>query len=628
MFRIIKMPISPKKIAIAGVSLAAMMGAGCASHSTYANDGYRTDYSSYDRYSNARANSNAAYNDVRYRDQRSDDGRRDLRNADFRGIDGARVAHARFPEYRAEELDGDCEQFVKIRRGETLSDLAEFCDVPVASIINVNPRLGNPRYVSAGETVEIPSVRGNVYEGSERYGYRTVDYRRDTPRYDNNWFGRAGYDRNYYRDYSQRVDYLKSADRGVYYTVRPGDTLSEIAQRYDVALRDIAYLNPRLDPYYLQIGDRVFLPDYARSEPWSREVNRVDYRNNWRAEPIVSISPRTGRPGSDIRVYGEGFPGETDVNIFVGQDENSLSEYRKLRTDQYGRIAETIRLPEDYGYEKATIALRGQDQREFAKGELFAIEGYQAIGQSPYTQQPTRVGHDWAGRASLAPVQQEIAPGEPVRLVAEGFPPDTPVSIYAGPNRRSTELVAETRTNSRGAFEINAAVPDTVTGPSVLFIAAVEDGADTIVSDAVRVVESGSRYDRSPYRRTNYQNGNSTAEVRWNNEPAASPTKLERGIEKNRGILNNRFRRTPNSNGGVKQVATAGSLAVAGVLTAEGTNCPTLRDDSGNLYSLLGELGRFQSGDRVLIKGTASADDRICGEAETVQVYTVQAAPW
>lgn len=43
------------------------------------------------------------------------------------------------------------------------------------------------------------------------------------------------------------------------YRVRPGDALSEIAERYDTTVADLVELNPDIDPQALQAGDRLRL---------------------------------------------------------------------------------------------------------------------------------------------------------------------------------------------------------------------------------------------------------------------------------------------------------------------------------------------------------------------------------
>ena len=42
--------------------------------------------------------------------------------------------------------------------------------------------------------------------------------------------------------------------------IEKGDTLYELARKYDVKLFDIMRLNPYLNVYNLQIGDEVLIP--------------------------------------------------------------------------------------------------------------------------------------------------------------------------------------------------------------------------------------------------------------------------------------------------------------------------------------------------------------------------------
>ena len=66
-------------------------------------------------------------------------------------------------------------------------------------------------------------------------------------------------------------------------------------------------------------------------------------------------------------------------------------------------------------------------------------------------------------------------------------------------------------------------------------------------------------------------------------------------------------------------------VAMRGTLGA-GTECPTLTVEGGRMFSLAGDLGRFQAGDQVCVRGTI-AEMSICmaGEA-TISVTSVAAA--
>jgi ribosomal protein L19 len=63
-------------------------------------------------------------------------------------------------------------------------------------------------------------------------------------------------------------------------------------------------------------------------------------------------------------------------------------------------------------------------------------------------------------------------------------------------------------------------------------------------------------------------------------------------------------------------------ITVEGVLTDEGVECQALRGDDGELYTLTGDLGDFQVGDRVRVKGTV-AEASICQQGTTIAVRRI-----
>ncbi|MCK5750625.1 MAG: LysM peptidoglycan-binding domain-containing protein, partial [Oricola sp.] len=248
-------PNAKRLLKFAGAASLVAMTAACASNDRR----YYSDYQSGYGY-------NSSYNTVHdsYRDG--------YVNAGYGGgIDAAREAHRRYSEYEAERLDGNCERTVRIHRGETLSDIAEYCDVPVAEIIRDNPQIRNPRAVAAGERLQIPAVRGEVYEGSYRYAYRDALYR----------------DASYRDDYNADR-WLDKRDGRDIYVIRRGDTLAEIAWRFDVPLRTLYRLNPGVEPRRLEVGQAIYVPDYARTSP--RERGSRDYVYYQDEPPLISIT--------------------------------------------------------------------------------------------------------------------------------------------------------------------------------------------------------------------------------------------------------------------------------------------------------------------------------------------------
>jgi LysM repeat protein len=63
-------------------------------------------------------------------------------------------------------------------------------------------------------------------------------------------------------------------------------------------------------------------------------------------------------------------------------------------------------------------------------------------------------------------------------------------------------------------------------------------------------------------------------------------------------------------------------LTVTGTLIGGGVECPLLRADSGRLYSLAGETGEFNRGDRVQVHGRL-AEVSICQQGATIEVRRI-----
>lgn len=66
---------------------------------------------------------------------------------------------------------------------------------------------------------------------------------------------------------------------------------------------------------------------------------------------------------------------------------------------------------------------------------------------------------------------------------------------------------------------------------------------------------------------------------------------------------------------------------VTGVITREGVECPALRTDRGELYTLAGEIEPFGPGDRVTVTGPV-AEVSICQQGTTIEVRSIRAANW
>jgi hypothetical protein len=63
-------------------------------------------------------------------------------------------------------------------------------------------------------------------------------------------------------------------------------------------------------------------------------------------------------------------------------------------------------------------------------------------------------------------------------------------------------------------------------------------------------------------------------------------------------------------------------IKVDGVLTSEGAECPAMRADGGGVYTLLGDLKGFRSGDRVRVEGMRQ-EISTCMQGITLQVTQI-----
>ncbi|MBI2132188.1 MAG: LysM peptidoglycan-binding domain-containing protein, partial [Candidatus Tectomicrobia bacterium] len=103
------------------------------------------------------------------------------------------------------------------------------------------------------------------------------------------------------------------------YRVRPGDTLSAIAQRFNVPLQEVLALNLQLDPRRLQIGALVRLPGpsvKARSEASAGgergETHHVvgPGESIWTISRLYGVSPEDIMRWNSLSTSAVIFPGD------------------------------------------------------------------------------------------------------------------------------------------------------------------------------------------------------------------------------------------------------------------------------------------------------------------------------
>lgn len=595
-------------------------------------------YDSYGRYDRA----DPRY-DQRY-DARYDRGPgRDFDRGAYRGIDGARAAHARYTPWEAERLDGDCERNVRIEWGETLSDIANYCDVPVAAIIDANPRLPHPRYIPAGEIIRIPPIKGGIYDGANRLSYN----------------GR------WYRDDYLAAGALESDNRGqLFYTIRPGDTLAQISWEFDVPLWTLRDLNPHMRPRALEIGDRVYLPAYVDEAPSRRKPGwrAASYRDGARFDPMVSIYPRRGPRDGEILIVGDGFDRGGRVEIMLGRPGAEMTRIEVVEADGDGRISERLRLPPDYAHDEAYWAMR-PSRGDYVMSEPYAIDRSASWtardGRRDGWRSEWRGGprddwrDDWRGEWREGDRRPGASPGyagdpqrrnadlevldrrgDGVSLIAAGFPPESTVSFYAGSDARNQTLVGRAKANFRGEARLEARGP-------------AHGGRDGKAAfTAIATDRYGVRYEARERERVDGGRGYGAAAA-LNNAERARVARMAASLDGRQGFFDRMARapveafRQQDLVAGPHVVAVdrvgygqarAGAPAprgarIVGILTDTRGDCAFLRDDGGRTVALEGALRGYKAGDRVVVDGDfTSGRNARCG-AETLRVASIDWAP-
>lgn len=280
--------------------------------------------------------------------QRSENGA-PLELVSFEGIEGARRAHQLYARVDAEALDGRCERFIEPAATETLTDIADLCDVPLETLVAYNPDVKNVSYADRVVTVEVPggSVRpSGTFAAS---------------------------------------DALASL-----YEVKGGDSLESIAYRLNVSAASLANSNPDVSWSALTPGQLLQKPVSAAAPAYAAAPYAAPADASWQgwtgnrqgasaggAVSGVRHAPYTLRPtrpfagrdsgqpedaylvvdkpavkaGDRVRVTARAKPGE-EVTFYSGDSldrptdgaNDRMKEVARVRADENGDATASIRV--------------------------------------------------------------------------------------------------------------------------------------------------------------------------------------------------------------------------------------------------------------------------------------------
>ncbi|MEI6360473.1 MAG: LysM peptidoglycan-binding domain-containing protein, partial [Synechococcus sp. ELA619] len=125
---------------------------------------------------------------------------------------------------------------VVVKQGETLSDIAARYGVSVDRLLQLNG-IKDPKGLQIGTKLTVPGAPSSPSRGGS---------------------GQGGS--------SQGISSQGSGGRGNY-TVKSGETISEIADRYNISSERLLELNGIRDPKGLQVGSRITVPTAGPAKP-------------------------------------------------------------------------------------------------------------------------------------------------------------------------------------------------------------------------------------------------------------------------------------------------------------------------------------------------------------------------
>lgn len=248
---------------------------------------------------------------------------------------------------------GPCGQSYTVVFGDTLNQIAERCQTSIPALLRANPGIDNPNLIYVGTRLEIPPPQ---------------------------------------EEDSQTV-----------YTVRRGDTLGQIAAKFQTTVSALVRANPEItNPDLITVGQRLAIPE-------QREPDR----------PTVTISPTRGPPGTTVQVRGRGLPPSTSLQVGAGVVNTEFGVVDRAATDRNGRLNTELTIPNfaQPGEEWVVVVRQVEQGGGRATSNLFQVS-QDATGPGMITTQIYLIALEDGGRMgreigcgdSVVPVQVELNP--------------------------------------------------------------------------------------------------------------------------------------------------------------------------------------------------------------------------
>ncbi|HHU28986.1 TPA: LysM peptidoglycan-binding domain-containing protein [bacterium] len=145
-------------------------------------------------------------------------------------------------------------QFYTVKRGDTFRDLAKEFGVTINQILNANPGV-EPTELKIGQVICIPrritTVPSSTQSESTSSGIE-------------------------YQDMEENRVTQTSTPLCINYTIKQGDTFRDLAKKFNTTINSIIMANPNVDPYNLQIGQVICIPQAQAMSCIYRTIRKGD----------------------------------------------------------------------------------------------------------------------------------------------------------------------------------------------------------------------------------------------------------------------------------------------------------------------------------------------------------------
>ncbi len=279
----------------------------------------------------------------------------------------------------------------RVRRGETVWDIARFYGISRDAIISAN-KITEPKRIKVGAKLFIPGIapisketdgrwyrveRGDTLSHiAQRYGVRWRDILRAN---------KLVSTKRLHIGTKLFIPKAKSKDDGIFHTVRRGDTVWDIARKYRISQKKIILANRLIRARTIKPGTRLFIPGVkkvtgrttARTSysglicPLKGKI-RITSRYGWRVHPVrrrrlfhhgIDLRARTG-----TRVYAAMSGKVIYAGRYGGYGNVVIIQHSGGFTTRYGHL----------------LRVKVRVGRRVKRGQLIALSGNSGVSTGPH----------------------------------------------------------------------------------------------------------------------------------------------------------------------------------------------------------------------------------------------------